>query len=78
MLPLAACGDNSLNWTENVLLPDGRTVTLTRHQEFKGPHEPGQPPTTSAYWFEFVEREGTLGERPNTQHDLSIDQRQRT
>jgi hypothetical protein len=36
-----------------VRLPDGRVVNLTRYQEFKGPHELGQPPTESDYWFEF-------------------------
>jgi len=54
ILPLAACGSGGLKWTEDVLLPDGRTVTLTRYQEFKGPSQPFQPPTESFYWFEFV------------------------
>ena len=53
MLPIAACTGSSLKWTEDVLLPDGRTVTLTRYQEFKGPSEPFTPPTESFYWFEF-------------------------
>lgn len=53
MLPIAACTGSSLKWTEDVLLPDGRTVTLTRYQEFKGPSEPFTPPTESYYWFEF-------------------------
>ena len=53
MLPIAACTGSSLKWTEDVLLPDGRTVTLTRYQEFKGPSQPFQPPTESYYWFEF-------------------------
>jgi len=53
LLPLAACGNGGLKWTEDALLPDGRTVTLTRYQEFKGAHEPFQPPTESYYWFEF-------------------------
>jgi hypothetical protein len=53
LLPLAACGNGGLKWTEDVLLPDGRTVTLTRYQEFKGPSVPFQPPTESYYWFEF-------------------------
>jgi len=51
-LVVAACGDR-LKWTEDVLLPDGRTVTLTRYQEFKGPHPLFEPPTASFYWFEF-------------------------
>jgi hypothetical protein len=43
-----ACGsDDSLTWTEDVLLPDGRTITLTRYEEFKGWAEPGHPPTGS-------------------------------
>jgi hypothetical protein len=51
---LGACSDNrSLKWSEDVLLPDGRVVTLTRYQEFKGPHELGDTPTESDYWFEF-------------------------
>jgi hypothetical protein len=53
-VPLAACGDGALRWTEDVQLPDGRVVTLTRYQEFKGPHEIGQSSTESDYWFEFV------------------------
>ncbi len=51
---LDGCSDSRpLKWTEDVLLFDGRVVTLTRYQEFKGPHEIGQPPTESDYWFEF-------------------------
>ncbi len=51
---VSACSDSrSLKWTEDVLLPDGRVVSLARYQEFKGPHEIGQPPTESDYWFEF-------------------------
>jgi hypothetical protein len=52
-LLLACRGDDRLKWTEDVLLQDGRTVTLTRYQEFKGPHYIGEPPTDSYYWFEF-------------------------
>lgn len=70
ILPLAACGGDSLNWTEDVQLPDGRTVTLTRHQEFKGPHELGQPRTTSAYWFEFDVP--STGERVRWENDRTL------
>jgi hypothetical protein len=42
-----------LKWTEDVRLPDGRIVTLTRYQEFKGPHEIGDTPNPSDYWLEF-------------------------
>jgi len=52
---LIACGNASspLKWTEDVRLPDGRILTLTRYQEFKGPHELGDTPSESDYWFEF-------------------------
>src|SRR5882757_9614183 len=48
----SAC-TKKVNWLEDVQLPDGRVVTLKRHQEFGGPHEIGQPSTESDYWFEF-------------------------
>ena len=36
---LTACGNSTeLAWTEDVKLPDGRVLTLTRWVEFKGPH----------------------------------------
>jgi hypothetical protein len=44
---------DALKWTEDVKLPDGRIVTLTRYQEFKGPHEIGDTPNQSDYWLEF-------------------------
>lgn len=52
---VGGCTDSSdsLKWTEDVSLPDGGVVTLTRYQEFKGPHELGDAPTESDYWFEF-------------------------
>jgi hypothetical protein len=52
---LLGCSRQSspLKWTEDVRLPDGRVVTLTRYQEFKGPHELGDTPSVSDYWFEF-------------------------
>jgi len=54
LLLLTACGDR-LKWTEDVLLPDGRTVTLTRLQEFNGPPgEPFAPRTESYHRFEFT------------------------
>lgn len=49
-----ACSNKPhLSWTEDVLLPDGRVLTLKRYQEFLGPHGLGEPPTESDYWFEF-------------------------
>jgi len=52
-LALSSCSGDSLKWREEVLLSDGRVITLTRYQEFNGPHELGQPPTASNYWLEF-------------------------
>lgn len=55
-VPIAAsCARvDSIKWTEDVLLPDGRTVTLSRYEEFGGRYAPGQQsPTTSASGFEF-------------------------
>jgi hypothetical protein len=52
---ITACSrGDSLKWTEEVLLPDGRTVTLKRYQEFKGNHEIGDTASVSNYWFEFM------------------------
>lgn len=52
---LAACDKlgTPLKWTEEVRLPDGRIITLTRYQEFNGWRDLGSPPTESDYWFEF-------------------------
>ncbi|WP_316874427.1 hypothetical protein [Ralstonia edaphi] len=52
---LTACDKlgTPLKWTEDVRLPDGRIVTLTRYQEFNGWRDLGGPPTESDYWFEF-------------------------
>jgi len=53
VLFLSACGD-PLRWQEEILLPDGRVVTASRYQEFKGPSEPfNKPPTASYYRVEF-------------------------
>jgi len=42
-------GERSLRWTEDVQLPDGRVVTLTRYQAFRDAnYDPGD------YWFEFT------------------------
>jgi len=48
----SAC-TKKVNWLEDVQLADGRVVTLTRHQEFGGPHEIGQPSSESTGWLEF-------------------------
>src|SRR5262245_41286285 len=66
---LAAC-DTSLKWTEDVKLPDGRIVTLTRYQEFRGPTELGQPPTESDYWLEFNNPDNGERVRWNGHRDL--------
>lgn len=63
--------DDSLKWTEDVMLPDGRIVTLTRYQEFKGPHEIGDTPTESDYWLEFKHPESGELVRWKSNRDLS-------
>ena len=52
---LTACNmfQSDLDWTEDIILNDGRIIRLKRHQEFKGPHSLDQPPSASAYWIEF-------------------------
>lgn len=70
---LAACDNASspLRWIEDVRLPDGRIVTLTRYQEFKGPHEWGNTPTVSDYWFEF--KHPDTGQVVRWQSDRDLD-----
>lgn len=65
--------DDSLNWTEDVRLPDGRVVTLNRHQEFKGPYELGDSPSPSDNWFEF--KHPDTGQLVRWQSDLKIGER---
>lgn len=51
---LVACGQSSeLSWTEDVKLPDGQVVTLSRWVEFKGPHAMGDTATESKQRLEF-------------------------
>jgi hypothetical protein len=45
-------------------------VTLTRYQEFNGPHEPFQEPTESDYWFEF--KNPDTGELVRWSHDRNL------
>jgi hypothetical protein len=54
-LVLSACGKSSqLEWTEDVKLPDGRVITLSRWVEFKGgSSHPGEASTESRQRFEF-------------------------
>jgi hypothetical protein len=53
-LALSACGkSDELAWTEDVKLPDGRVVTLTRWVEFKGPYAMGDTPNESKQRLEF-------------------------
>lgn len=59
-----------LKWTEDVRLPDGRAVTLTRYQEFKGPHELGDTSSASDYWFEF--KHPDTGQVVRWQHDRDL------
>jgi hypothetical protein len=55
LLLLAACGNNAtLEWTEDVKLPDGRVITLERYVEFKGgASQLGEPSTESLQRFKF-------------------------
>lgn len=51
---LTACGNSTeMAWTEDVKLPDGRVLTLTRWVEFKGPHAMGDTATESKQRLEF-------------------------
>lgn len=53
-MSIAACGkSNDLTWTEDVKLPDGRVLTLTRWVEFNGPYAMGDTPTESRQRLEF-------------------------
>jgi len=73
VLVLSACdnANSPLRWIEDVRLPDGRIVTLTRYQEFKGPHEWGGTPTVSDYWFEF--KHPDTGQVVRWQSDRDLD-----
>ena len=66
---LAACGD-SLRWSEEVQLPDGRVVTAMRYQEFNGPSEPFKDPTASDYRVEF--RNPDTGEKVVWKHSREL------
>ena len=66
---LSGCGDR-LKWTEDVRLPDGRTVTLTRVQEFNGPHYLFEEPTPSYHRFEF--RNPDTGEKVRWEDDRDL------
>src|SRR5688572_10393325 len=68
---LTGCSDRPLAWTEDVLLPDSRVVTLKRYQEFEGPHEIGDTPTESDYWFEF--KHPDTGETVRWESDRDLD-----
>jgi hypothetical protein len=50
---LPACGKAPVQWTEDVLLADGRVLTVTRHSQFNGPREVDHPPQESEWWMEF-------------------------
>jgi len=68
----SACSDSaSLKWTEDVRMPDGRVVTLTRYQEFKGPYNIGDTPSVSDYWFEFKHPTNGMLVRWDGQRELS-------
>lgn len=57
-IALSAYFGNDLEWTEDVRLPDGRIVTLSRSAEFKGGTAPfGKRQTESKQRFEFRDPE---------------------
>jgi hypothetical protein len=70
VLSLSACA-TSLKWAEDVKLPDGRIVTLTRYQEFRGVHELFQPRTPSDFWLEFRNPDNKERVRWNGKRDLT-------
>ncbi|MBS0419787.1 MAG: hypothetical protein JSR66_18900 [Proteobacteria bacterium] len=53
LIALSSACTKKVDWKEDVQLADGRVITLTRHQEFGGPHEIGQPSSESTGWLEF-------------------------
>jgi hypothetical protein len=73
LLCLTACSRPTppLKWTEDVQIPNGPIVTLTRYQEFKGPHEIGDGPTSTDYWFEFKHPESQQTIRWQRDRDLA-------
>ncbi len=46
-----------LRWREEVKLPDGRVLVVSRSQEFRGASVPFSPSTESDYWLEFAHPE---------------------
>ncbi len=46
-------------------------MTLTRYREFKGAHEPFQPPTGSDYWLEFKNPDNGKTVRWESDRDLA-------
>lgn len=53
------------------MLADGRTVTLKRYQEFRGPTELFQPRTESDYWLEFKHPDSGETVRWESDRDLA-------
>jgi hypothetical protein len=49
---LCSCSRSDLNWTEDILLPDGRTISITRHQEYERRYS-WEEFGNGDYWFEF-------------------------
>ena len=50
---LAGCGVETLDWKEDVPLPDGRSIIVSRHEGYGGSYELGGTPTTSLSTLEF-------------------------
>jgi hypothetical protein len=69
-MTIALAGCERIRWTEDVRLPDGRTITLTRLQNYGGPTEIGQHSSARDYWFEFTNPD--TGERVRWQSDREL------
>jgi hypothetical protein len=53
LFSLVGCDDGSeLRWKEDVMLQDGRVITVSRRSEFRGPQEFTKAPTESYLWLE--------------------------
>jgi hypothetical protein len=66
---VVGCGSSHLNWTEDVLLPDGRTVSLKRHQDFER-HYSWEALGNGNYWLEF--KNPDTGELIRWNHDRGL------
>jgi len=71
VLLVALVGCERIRWTEDVRLPDGRTITLTRLQNYGGPTEIGQRSSAMDYWLEFTNPDTRERVRWQSDRDLA-------